>query len=772
MRYSSYFLVASALLMSACGGNSPSLDPVSASGEKVWPIFDEPPSGRANQGVVVNGEFVGTDEVHFARGANADGIYHEEYYCTNPTDCPPTPQPSPVEEDDVYRHSTWGAFGADRAAHNGDYLLPTDTATWPDFTADIAFVRMEADSEDLYVHIRFVSFPAPEAQIATFTFTNVNAAPALNDWPRNAGIGSAYSHAFTLWGDGGEVAEADGTATDLINLGGAVRVTDHALEARIPLTALPTGPWLVSVGSGLADPNDHTQYWTVPAGAPTATSPGTDANTAPGSNVWDLAFTPHDPNYHDDHIQGDLLLNGDVTTANIVINPATLQSNATTVAPVITGRINHTYQSAFDFGDGIARGTPSPPPANLGPAAGAQPNSVRPRDAAVNYEYTGAMQPYLAYIPTAYPNSNHDWPLVLYFHGLNNYSWEPFGLTLGIEDQLENRGYLFASLLGRGDLFFEGRGELDPLEVIQHMSARYRIDPNRIYILGHSHGGAGVMNVSRRNPDLFAGVVSTQIQEQPSETENYLHLPTIHVAGAADPIDNGAAATARYQAAVDLGYDSQAIIYTNKTHENSAIYDTIEQIFDLFDRHVNPGNPGQVIYSRAGGDFDESLGLLHDGAYWVSAMQAVNDAATMSINATSFGIAHEPLDPDNATTTQDNAFDSGGVNSPSRTIGTHSQSIPAYGPITTVSNQVDITTTNLTAATFDLARMQIDISANDAVFNLTLTDEFTLRLNNAGVSSISWQAEDSGAGIVAAGTASGSTLEITVPSSATVLRFQ
>ena len=77
MRYSSYFLVASALLMSACGGNSPSLDPVSASGEKVWPIFDEPPSGRANQGVVVNGEFVGTDEVHFARGANADGIYHE-----------------------------------------------------------------------------------------------------------------------------------------------------------------------------------------------------------------------------------------------------------------------------------------------------------------------------------------------------------------------------------------------------------------------------------------------------------------------------------------------------------------------------------------------------------------------------------------------------------------------------------------------------------------------------------------------------------------------
>lgn len=766
------------LLLLACTDNSPAVGSANSgddsSTNKAWPDFVAPPSGRANQGVVVDGEFVGTDEVHFARGANADGIYHEEYYCTNPTDCPTTPQPSPIEEDDVYRHATWGAFGADRAAHNGDYLLPTDTSTWPDFTADIAFVRMQADDEDLYVHIRFVSFPSANTQIATFTFTNAANNPSISDWPRNAGIGSAYSHALTLWGDGGEVAEAGGINNDLVNLGGEVRNTDHAFEARIPLSALPAGPWKVSVGSGLADPSDHTQYWTVPAGSPTATAPGTDANTAPGSNVWDLAFTPHDPNYHDDHIQADLLLNGDVSDAHTIVNLAVLQSQASTVAPVITGRINHTYQSAFDFGDGISRGAGgTPPPPSIGPAAGAIPNTVKPRDAAVNYEYTGAMQPYLAYIPTAYPASSHDWPLVLYFHGLNNYAWEPFGLTLGLEGELESRGYLFASLLGRGDISFEGRGELDPLEVIEHMSARYRVDKNRIYILGHSHGGGGVINVSSRNPDLFAGVVSTQIIDGPSRPENYLHLPTMHVAGAGDPIDTGNGANSRYQAGADLGYDTQSIVYTLKTHENSAIYDTLTQIFDMFDRHVNPENPGEVIYTRSGGDFDESLGLLHNGAYWVSDMQAVNAAADMNIRAQSFGIAHQPLDPANATTTQNNAFDSGGINSPFRTGGTHSQSIPAYGPAITVSNRVDISTTNLAAASFDLARMLIDVQANDAVFNLSLSDAFTLQLSNAGTSSLNWQAEDSSATVVASGTATlnNGTLDITVPANTTVLRF-
>jgi len=734
----------------------------STTGEQRWVVFDAPPSGRANQGVISDGEFVGTDEIHFARGANVDNTYHEQYWA--PGGVPPEPAPFPQDADDVYRHSTWGAFGTDRAPHNGDYLLPQDTTNWPDFTADIAFVRMEANSTDLYVHMRFVSFPNATAQIGTITFKTTGNAPALQAWPQNAGVSSTYSHAITLHGTGAFISH-NGNHTDLATLGGAVCVTDHAFEARIPLTSLPAGPWQIGAGSGLADPNDTTQYWTVPGAAATASTPGTDtgpSDGAPlGANVWDLAFTPHDPRWHDDHIQGDLLLSQDVSTAIVEVDLAALQARSTTIAPPITGRIAHTYQSAFDFGDGITRSTPSFSAPATGPTVPNTSSPPVPRDPGVNYEYTGAMQPYFAFIPPDYATTTNEWPLVLYLHGLNNYIWEPFGLTLGLEDELTERGYLFASTLGRGDISYTDRGELDPLEVIEHMAARYRIDRQRIYIVGHSHGGGGVMNISRRNPDKFAAVVSAQINTQSAQPENYLYVPTLHIAGAGDPIDNGPGALSRYNALRDLGYDSQAIIYTLKTHENASIYDAIEQIFDIYDRSMQPVNPAKVVFTRAGGDFNTELGLLHNSAYWVSAMVAGDDSVDMHITAESFAIAHAPLDPANATITTNNAYDSMGASG--RSNGTHYQTVPAYGPAAPIEERLTIETRNVTEVTLDIQRTSLQLNANGARLDTTLSDDLQLTLSNSGLNTLNWQALDGGDNVIASGIATATAAGLVLP---------
>lgn len=702
-------------------------------------VFNAAPSGRANQGVIEFGEFVGTDEIHFARGANADGVDHEEYYAPGGT--VPPPAPSPQEQDDAYRHSTWGAFGLDRAPHNGDYLLPTDTSQWPDFTADIGFMRMQADATDLFIRIRFLSFPRPEAQITTMAFSTAGSALAVNAWPRNAGIGSAHSHALTLWGTGGEVAIAGGAVSTVAALGGEVCISDHAIEARVPLAALPAGPWDVSVGAGLADPADPTMYWTVPVGQPTATSPGTDSANAPGSNVWDLMFTPHDPLFHDDHVQAELLTSGDVSAATIQIDPSILQAGGSVPAPPILGRIAHTYESRFHFGDGIERGSPPPPgpptcaPFSLGTPLCAPDAGVRQRDPAVNYEYTGGLQPYFAYVPSTYPGGRAgDWPLVLYFHGLNNYIWEPFGLTLGLERELENRQYLFASLLGRGDLFFEGRGELDPLEVIEHMAARYQVDRDRIYLVGHSHGAGGVQHVASRNPDLFAGAVSAQIMDGPLNLENMMHVPYMQIAGTGDPIDNGNGAMSRYNALSALGYDATWYQYNVKTHENSSISDAITQIFDMYDRHVRPENPATVVYTRSGGDFDEALGLLHDGAYWVSDMVAANPAQDMTVRAESFGIAHAPLDPPSATVVSNQAVDTNASNGrpPNDVSGRSqaflSQTTPAFGPAAPVENRATLQLTNVAEITLDVTRMSIDLFAPGAQLDIDTDGDGTLRL--------------------------------------------
>ncbi|RKY74594.1 MAG: hypothetical protein DRQ14_01440 [Candidatus Latescibacterota bacterium] len=49
-------------------------------------------------------------------------------------------------------------------------------------------------------------------------------------------------------------------------------------------------------------------------------------------------------------------------------------------------------------------------------------------------------------------------------------------------------------------------GRIDPLEVLDEMKRRYRIDPDRVYLTGHSMGGHGTWHVGLHHPDLFAAI--------------------------------------------------------------------------------------------------------------------------------------------------------------------------------------------------------------------------------------------------------------------------
>ncbi len=49
-------------------------------------------------------------------------------------------------------------------------------------------------------------------------------------------------------------------------------------------------------------------------------------------------------------------------------------------------------------------------------------------------------------------------------------------------------------------------GRLDALEVLEEVKKRFPIDPNRIYLTGHSMGGHGVWHIGLAHPDLFAAI--------------------------------------------------------------------------------------------------------------------------------------------------------------------------------------------------------------------------------------------------------------------------
>src|SRR3954447_23179847 len=238
-----------------------------------WPAWKGEPTGIFRTARYDRGEWIYTNGIQQALGANSDGLHRTDYFkAADPHGDDPTHIPR-----DIYNAVTYDAFGSHRIAHNGDYQLPTDAAKFPVGTADLAELRLAVKGRDLYVRFLWNSFPRPDAQIATLTFGD----GAPHEWPRNARLSSPWQRALSVWGTGAALAGPAGAETRV-----DVRVGDHATEARVPLSALPAGTWTLRGGAGLADGG---KYMEVPAGPASDSAPGSGGPSSP-TNVWDLLF--------------------------------------------------------------------------------------------------------------------------------------------------------------------------------------------------------------------------------------------------------------------------------------------------------------------------------------------------------------------------------------------------------------------------------------------------------------------------------------------------
>jgi len=119
----------------------------------------------------------------------------------------------------------------------------------------------------------------------------------------------------------------------------------------------------------------------------------------------------------------------------------------------------------------------------------------------------GTAQPYFVYVPSSYAGRARV-PLVLFLHG-----WDPaMGRTNPwlvpdfVLDLAEQHGVLFAIPHGRTNTDFQFAGEVDVLRVEEEIRKFYRVDPERIYLLGVSMGGAGVWQIGAHYPDHFAAI--------------------------------------------------------------------------------------------------------------------------------------------------------------------------------------------------------------------------------------------------------------------------
>ncbi len=203
-----------------------------------------------------------------------------------------------------------------------------------------------------------------------------------------------------------------------------------------------------------------------------------------------------------------------------------------------------------------------------GLAAAQEPGSVVAADRRVEgrtytFPSTGKEIPYALFVPSNY-DASRPWPLMVALHGLGR----PYDWMMGYEgliDAAERDGYIVVSPLGyhprawygsrgpgipnmrraEGDTepLPENLGQLseqDVMNVFELVRGEFNIDENRMYLWGHSMGGAGTYHLAARHPDLWAavGVAAPAPSASSDQLEAFRHVPIIVLQGDQDQLIN------------------------------------------------------------------------------------------------------------------------------------------------------------------------------------------------------------------------------------------
>ena len=159
-------------------------------------------------------------------------------------------------------------------------------------------------------------------------------------------------------------------------------------------------------------------------------------------------------------------------------------------------------------------------------------------------EETGETIPYALFVPSGYDPATPA-PLMVSLHGAGRqYDW--LMNYAGFLDQAEHHGYVVVTPLGytrrggygyRGDSERDRRAEQDVMNVFGTVTEELNIDENRIYLWGHSMGGAGTYYLASRYPDVWAGLAAVAGGSMTAgfvDADAIRHIPFLVLQGSED----------------------------------------------------------------------------------------------------------------------------------------------------------------------------------------------------------------------------------------------
>jgi dienelactone hydrolase len=606
----------------------------------------------------------------------------------------PIPELTPIEE---YIGMAYGAA-------TGDVVYPTDDSTYRNNAADLLEFRARTvNAGEQKVTYRITLNTMTEAGVAAAAIgidksgfeesdesgdnalplddltdtldenTTIDEALGIGgssgtDWGYGIGeLGVDLDHVLVTWGDG---AELDGSSE-----GVDVAVSERRNQIDVTVPLAPAGEtWRHYLVVGLFDEDE--KEFTAIQNSPGETHPG-GAQLGSPPPVFNVGFRSSEqepmgaPNIEPEdlsqeleqtlsgigarggplfgyghwreHAQAKALAARDISPFHADIDFGKLDAGTTDYNVPETGYISRLYASRYDFTSSDVEFEP-------GEGIDDESNVI-----------TGRIQPYAIYVPERY-DSTEPTPFLLNLHSLFS-TYNEFAVLM--PDQLKQLGEQRDSIVmipeGRGgEGWWRGEAELDAFEAWSDAAARYNLDFDRTCITGYSMGGYGTEKLASQYPDLFAKgfpIVGPQDEKAFAGTlgedfgtiynvsriiENLRHVPLLMWNGANDELVPISGVLRYEQKLRDLGYRHELDVFPGYDHFVFGLMDEWGPGRDFLGNATVERSPPQITYRAIPATNHEELGLVHDGAYWVSDITVVDGADSGLIDVRSAAIDGAP----------------------------------------------------------------------------------------------------------------------------------